>query len=275
MSTDQPTARPHRRARPPNGRTRRRQTRPDGPDVARLPTEALWALRASHRQAVDEELMRRLSPLARKLARRYRSANEPFEDLVQVASLGLLLAIERFDPEHGTKFVSFAIPTILGELKRYFRDTGWAVHVPRGAQELALKVEKAADILTDRLGRAPQIDELAHYLEIDEEAVLEGLEVRNAHFGTSIDAPVRADDSSEVPLAETLGAPDERYELVNAVSQLRDGLRRLPFQERQAVTLRVSENLKQAEIAQRLGCSQMQVSRLLSRAARRIDDTPG
>src|ERR1700704_791831 len=140
-------------------------------------------------QAAREELTRRFMPLARKLARRYVGAREPFDDLLQVASLGLVKAIDRFDASRGTAFSSFAVPTILGELKRYFRDLGWSVHVPRGAQELALKVEEAQQQLTTKTGRPPSVHELAQYLEMSIEGVLDALETASAHHSTSLDAP--------------------------------------------------------------------------------------
>src|SRR5438874_8621120 len=129
----------------------------------------------SRDQRAREELVNRFLPLARNLARRYSGAREPFDDLMQVASLGLVKAIDRFDPERGTAFSSFAVPTILGELKRYFRDLGWAVHVPRGAQEQALKVEEAQQLLTARTGRPPSVPDLAEYLELSIEEVLDAL----------------------------------------------------------------------------------------------------
>src|SRR5882757_8869008 len=135
------------------------------------------------------ELVKRFLPLARSLARRYAGAREPFDDLLQVASLGLVKAIDRFDVDRGAAFSSFAVPTILGELKRYFRDLGWSVHVPRGAQEQALKVEEAQQTLTSRTGRPPTVDELALYLELSIEDVLDALETAGAHHSTSLDAP--------------------------------------------------------------------------------------
>src|SRR5438270_6327968 len=134
-----------------------------------------------------EELIDRFLPLARKLARRYAGPREPFDDLLQVASLGLVKAIDRFDASRGTAFSSFAVPTILGELKRYFRDLGWAVHVPRGAQELALKVEEAQQQLTARTGRPPSMPELAEYLELSIEEVLDALETASAQHCVSLD----------------------------------------------------------------------------------------
>jgi RNA polymerase sigma-B factor len=235
-----------------------------------MQTESLWQLRDDHRELVDAEILRRMLPLAYKLAGRYRSANEPFDDLAQVATLGLLSAIERFDPSRGPRFVSFAIPTILGELKRHFRNTGWAVHVPRGAQELALRVDRAVARLTEQHGRAPQVDELARDLDLDLGDVLDALEVREAHYSSSLDAPVQPSDEDRVALGETLGCEEDGYDLVDAVSHLRDGLQRLPFLERRAVILRYQHDLKQSEIAEQMGCSQMQVSRLLGRARSRM-----
>src|SRR6059058_1911038 len=132
-------------------------------------------------QRAREELVNRFLPLARNLARRYAGAREPFDDLLQVASLGLVKAIDRFDAERGTAFSSFAVPTILGELKRYFRDLGWSVHVPRGAQEMALKVEEAQQRMTSKTGRPPTVPELAEYLELSMEEVLDALETAGAH----------------------------------------------------------------------------------------------
>jgi RNA polymerase sigma-B factor len=197
------------------------------------------------------------------------SRNEPLEDLIQVASLGLLHAIDRYDAGRGTSFAGFAVPTILGELKRHFRDTGWSVHVPRRAKELALQVEQTSRKMTDLDGRAPSVSELADRLEIGIEAVLDGLEVASAHYSISIDAPVRG-AGPQTPLVEALGRTDERFGLIDGRLALAAGVRELPYQERAAVTLRLSEGLNQTEIAVRLGCSQMQVSRLLKRAAGRL-----
>ncbi len=219
-------------------------------------------------RTAQAELVARFLPLARRLAGRYKSRHELTEDLVQVASLGLLGAIDRFDPGRGVAFTSFAVPTILGELKRYFRNTGWAVHVPRGAQELALRVDRAATEITARDGRAPRVDELAEYLKLSVEDVLLGLDAATAHHSTSLDAPTApGDDDLAQTLGESLGSDDQRFALVETKLSLTDGIARLPYQQRRALSLRIDHDLKQTEIAHQLGCSQMQVSRLLRRAA--------
>lgn len=218
-----------------------------------------------------DALADRFGPLARRLAHRYVTSNEPLEDLVQVASVGLLAAINRYDPDRGTPFTAFAIPTILGELKRYFRDTGWSVHVPRGPQEMALRVDQASRDVAAHTGRAPRVNELAQYLEVDTEQVLAGLEAGSAHFATSLDAPAATLDGEEPePLLAHIGAVEEGFALVEIAASLAAAMTRLPYLERQALTLRLRGNLKQTEIAERLGCSQMQVSRLLRRAATRL-----
>ena len=243
----------------------------DAASAGRMTTEELFKRkRPGAPGPARDELARRFLPLARKLAARYTNPNEPLEDLVQVASLGLLRAIDRYSPERGTSFHSFAVPTILGELKRHFRDTGWSVHVPRDAKELALRVDRASREMTERLGRSPQVDELAPFLGLSVEAVLGALEAVNAHFGTSLDAPAAGPDAEGAPLVELLGSDDDRLALADTALDLAAGIRRLPYLERRALSLRFGEDLKQTEIAERLGCSQMQVSRLLARATRRL-----
>jgi RNA polymerase sigma-B factor len=220
-----------------------------------------------------EQLFVRFLPLARKLAGRYPNAREPREDLVQVAAIGLLGAIDRFDPDREIRFSSFAVPTILGELRRHFRDTGWAVHVPRGAQELAQKIDRASVQISTDSGRPPQVAQLAEYLEISVEDVLEGLDAATAHFASSLDAPATIEDLDGVEtVGERLGSEDERYGLVDAQLSLSAGIARLPYLERRALSLRIDSDMKQTDIAAELGCSQMQVSRLLRRAAGRLHE---
>jgi RNA polymerase sigma-B factor len=225
-------------------------------------------------RSAREELFERFRPLARKLASRYSNPHEPIEDLVQVAAVGLLGAIDRFDADRGVRFPAFAIPTILGELKRYFRNTGWSVHVPRGAQELALRVDRAVRQIEARQGHHPTVSELAQYLELPQEDVLVGMDAGTAHYSVSLDAPVSSGDDDEQPdtLGDSLGGVDESYGLVEATHSMASALGRLPHLERQALTLRLERDLKQTEIARELGCSQMQVSRLLRRAASRLQD---
>jgi len=223
----------------------------------------------SARDAVFEQF----KPLARRLARRYRTSHEPFEDLLQVAFVGLLGAIERFDPTRETTFGSFAIPTILGELKKYFRNTGWAVHVPRGQQEMSLHIEQAVRAIVARTGRHPNVSALAEYLEVSTEDVLAGLDAGAAHYAMSLDAPLAPDEPDDPDrLIDTIGCDDDGYALSETTASLTAAIARLPHCERHALSLRLKGNLKQTEIAAELGCSQMQVSRLLRRAAIRVRD---
>jgi RNA polymerase sigma-B factor len=220
--------------------------------------------------AARDALVERFMPLARSLARRYDRSSEPFDDLVQVACLGLVKAVDRFDADRGHAFASFAVPTILGELKRYFRDSGWAVHVPRGPQERALKVEEAQQRLTLRSGRAPTVSEIAEYLEISIEDVLGALQAAQAYDALSLDAPRPSRDGDSETYGESLGEEDDRFELVDADVTVAEALRDLSARERRVLQLRFVEDLTQTEIAKRVGVSQMQVSRLLRRALDRL-----
>lgn len=240
-------------------------------DLGRVPTDALWGMREAQ-PAVREELVRRYLPLARSLAARYRNPHEPLEDLFQVANVGLLNALHRYDPERGVPFVGYAAPTILGELKRHFRNTGWATHVPRAAQELAQRVQRAVGELTERHGRSPEVAELAQFLELDVEKVLEGLESAQAHYSDSLDAPIADGRPEPTTLGETLGTIDDGYALFETASSLGGSIRQLPYLERSALTLRIQGDLKQSEIAKAMGCSQMQVSRLLRRASDQLHE---
>src|SRR5205085_11108988 len=222
-------------------------------------------------QRARDELVDRFMPLARNLARRYAGAREPFDDLLQVASLGLVKAIDRFDIERGAAFSSFAVPTILGELKRYFRDLGWSVHVPRGAQEQALKVQEAHERLTTKTGRPPTVNELAEYLELSVEDVLDALETAAAHHSTSLDAPREDRSSGESgSLVDGFGEEDSRYELVDETVTISVAARKLSARERRVLALRFVNDMTQTQIAQEIGVSQMQVSRILRRALNRL-----
>jgi RNA polymerase sigma-B factor len=220
-----------------------------------------------------DELIARFLPLARKLARRYVSASEPYDDLVQVASLGLVKAVERFDPDRGYAFTSFAVPTIVGELKRYFRDTAWALHVDRGAQERARKIVEAQEDVAAHTGRPPTVHELAQYLEISEEEVLDGLQTAEAYDAVSLDAPMAGGDEADMSSRlEVIGTEDERLELVDTQATIFAAAKHLPARERQILYLRFGEDLTQSQIADRVGVSQMQVSRLLRRSLQRLRD---
>ncbi|HEY2651420.1 MAG TPA: SigB/SigF/SigG family RNA polymerase sigma factor [Solirubrobacteraceae bacterium] len=217
-------------------------------------------------QRAREELVDRFLPLARNLARRYAGAREPFEDLLQVASLGLVKAIDRFDVDRGAAFSSFAVPTILGELKRYFRDLGWAVHVPRGAQEQALKVQEAQERLTSKTGRPPTVHELAEYLELAVDEVLDALETAAAHHSASLDAPREDRDDESGSLVDVFGQEDHRYELIEQTTTISAAAKELSPRERRVLALRFAGDLTQTQIADEIGVSQMQVSRILRRA---------
>jgi RNA polymerase sigma-B factor len=221
------------------------------------------------------QLVEHFMPLARKLARRYLGAREPLEDLLQVASLGLLKAIDRFDPGRKVSFTSFAVPTILGELKRYFRDSGWSVHVPRGPQELALKAQQASTVLSARTGRSPTIQELAQHLEISIEDVIDALQASAAHQCTSLETPVGESDGSDGTLGETLGADDERFELVDASVTISQTAGALSVRDRTVLVQYFLEDRTQAEIASRIGVSQMQVSRRLRQAIAQLRQEAG
>ncbi|HEY4809796.1 MAG TPA: SigB/SigF/SigG family RNA polymerase sigma factor [Solirubrobacteraceae bacterium] len=215
-------------------------------------------------------LVHRFMPLARSLARRYGRSSEPFEDLLQVASLGLLKALDRYDADRGHSFASFAVPTILGEMRRYFRDSGWAVHVPRGAQERALKVRDAQERLANERGRAPTVNQLAEYLEFDAEDVIDALQALQSYETLSLDAPRPGADGDLISYGDAMGADDERFELVELDATLTAVLRHIPQRERLILQMRFVDDLTQTEIAERVGISQMQVSRLLRRSLEQL-----
>jgi RNA polymerase sigma-B factor len=207
-----------------------------------------------------EALVERYLPLAQHLSRRYFAAAER-EDLEQIASLGLIKAIDRFDPTRGIAFSSFAVPTIVGELKRYFRDHGWSVRVPRSLKELAVKVEAATEALSTQHGRPPTVEELAERCETSVEAVLEARQLRTAHRAASLDTPVTEDTTMQV--VDTLAVEDEGYEHVEQAADLERLLQHLSERERMILRLRFRHDLTQREIARRVGLSQMHVSRVI------------
>ena len=217
-----------------------------------------------------EKLVDQYLALARRLARRYHRSSEPFDDLVQVANLGLLKAIDRFDPSRGVAFTSFAVPTILGELKRHFRDTGWAVHVPRALHERALRVDTTQRLLEGRLGRSPDVHEIATELGLDLEDVLDAMQASGAYEALSIDAPGHSDEGDHDGLVDSLGQEDSGIELAEERATVAATIRRLPIRDRQVLELRFGRDMTQTEIAKRIGVSQMQVSRIIRRALDRL-----
>jgi RNA polymerase sigma-B factor len=216
-----------------------------------------------------DELCDRFMPLARQLARRYQRGNEPLDDLVQVASLGLIKAIDRYSLDRGTAFSSYAVPTILGELKRYFRDVGWAVHVPRGMQERIMQVNSTVESLSRRLGRSPTPAEVGKEIGASPEAVLEAMEASVAYEASSLDAP-RTNDADSDSYAESIGADDDAYEQIEYMETIAPTMRALPERDRLVLKLRFEDDLTQSEIADRIGVSQMHVSRLIRRALARL-----
>jgi RNA polymerase sigma-B factor len=218
-----------------------------------------------------EVLVERHMPLARRLARRYARTPDSAEDLVQVAAIGLIKAIDRFDVDRGLALSTFAVPTIVGELKRYLRDTSWAVRVPRDLLELAVRVERESFRLERRLGRSPTITELAESTGNDVEQVAEALEAATAHRALSLDAPRRGEDDEDGAYGDQFGQVDHGLRLAEHRADLQPLFRSLPDREREILRLRFVEDLTQSEIGARLGVSQMHVSRLIRRALSRAE----
>ena len=216
------------------------------------------------RQAIRDQLVETHLPLVEYLARRFRNRGELHDDLVQVATIGLIKSVDRFDLERGVEFSTYATPTIVGEIKRHFRDKGWAIRVPRRLQELKLSLAKATSELAQKNGRSPTVAELAVFLEMSEEDVLEGLESANAYSTVSLDTP-DSGDSDALAVADTLGVIDESLEGVEYRESLKPLLDRLPPREKRILLLRFFGNMTQSQIAAELGISQMHVSRLLAR----------
>jgi RNA polymerase sigma-B factor len=223
---------------------------------------------AGDRHARDE-LIERWLPLARSVARRYERAGEPLDDLVQVAAFGLVKAIDRYDPALGNAFSSYAVPTIVGELKRHFRDHGWAVRPPRGLQELTLRVERAATRLTTQLDRAPTIGELAAATGSSDEEILEALQARSGRHTLSLQAPTGGGDQ-QMALQDVVGTGDSGYTQAETRVFLSDLMTGLPRRTREILRLRFEEDLTQLEIGERFGVSQMQISRTIRQAISRL-----
>jgi RNA polymerase sigma-B factor len=220
--------------------------------------------------AARAALVERFLPMAKMLARRYNGGGEPLDDLVQVASLGLLKAIDRFDPERGIAFSTFAVPTILGELKRHFRDKGWSLRVPRDLQELVMRVARVSELLVHELGRAPTPSEIADRLQVSVEQVVEAHQAAAAYRADSLDRVGSDDDEDGRHPADSLGGEDPGYRQAEHSATLGPLLSVLSNRERELLRLRFAEDLTQSEIGDRVGLSQMHVSRLLRRAVAQL-----
>ena len=222
--------------------------------------------------AAREQLVERFLPLARQLARRYQRGGEQLDDLVQVASLGLLKAIDRFDPARETAFSSFAVPTILGELKRHFRDKGWSVRVPRDLQEMAVRVDRVADDMSRELGRAPTAAEIGERIGATPEQVLEAREASAAYRAVSLDRPRSETDEDGDSFSDAFGAEDPGFRQAEDSATVDRLMSVLSEREREVLRLRFEEDLTQSEIGQRVGVSQMHVSRLIRQSIARLRD---
>lgn len=223
----------------------------------------IHAYRSEGDRAARDQLLVELLPVVRALASRYAGRGEPLDDLVQVGSIGLIKAIDRFDPDRGVRFTSYAIPTIIGEIRRHFRDKTWALHIPRPIKELSVRLNRIVDALTLEHQRAPTVAELAEATGASEEDVIDALECTAAYSTRSLDSPFEASDET---LAETLGSEEEGFELVDDTSVITQGLAALDERSRRIVEMRFFEEMTQSQIAAALGISQMHVSRLLRRA---------
>lgn len=223
----------------------------------------------AQRTELRDKLVTGHLPVAEHIAARFSHRGVPREDLIQVATLGLINAVDRFQPDRGSDFLSFAVPTIMGEVRRHFRDASWSVRVPRRLKELNLAISAASTELAQRLGRAPTPSELARHLDLSQEEVYEGLEAGNAYHSVSLDEALSADSDSE-PLGDTLGEEDAALEGVDYHESLRPLIEQLPERERRILTLRFFRDMTQTQIAERVGISQMHVSRLLAKTLEQL-----
>ncbi len=224
---------------------------------------------ADRRPDLEEELFMRFQPLARSLAMRYRGAGERNEDLLQVANLALVKALRGYDPERGRRFAAYAAPTILGEIRRHFRDHSWRLHMPRSLQERTLQVERTATKLSEELGRAPKAAEVAESAGIEEEDVMDVYQAREAQRSMSLDMPVHRDESESVPMIETVGSADAGFDAVEAQMAV-ERTAGLDEREKEVIRMRFSDGLNQYEIGEALGVSQMQVSRVMRRGLAKL-----
>jgi RNA polymerase sigma-B factor len=245
------------------------------PRSPRSDAQLLAAYAESRDPRLREALVERFLPLARSIAKRYRKAEEPFDDLLQVASLGLLKAVDRFDPMRGIAFSSFAVPTIVGELRRHFRDRCWSVRPPRELQERALEVDKFRTELTTRLGRSPSVREIGQALELDDEQVLEALQAQQGMRAASLDAPRGSGEDSDATLADGHGTLDPELARAEQRATLSRLFERLDAREQRVLLLRFEQDLTQEQIGRLVGVSQMQVSRIIRGAVAKLSAARG
>ena len=232
--------------------------------------ERFVAYRRTGDRRLRDDLVEAHVPLAQYLARRFAHRGEPHDDLLQVALLGLLKAVERFEPDRGLQFSTFATPTIVGELKRHFRDRGWAMRVPRRVQELHLQLSRAVSAMSQSQGRSPTPKEVAESLGVSEEEVLEAMEAGQAHHAMSLDAQSQTEEGEGVPLTERLGGGDPGFDTVEYGAAIEGAMESLSERDRTVLHLRFVEDMTQTEIAERVGVSQMHVSRILRSAVERL-----
>src|SRR3954447_8711599 len=250
----------------------------DASSTTREHSRALFKqLRAGHSSAIDRArargaLVELHLPLVEHCARRFVNRGEPLEDLVQVGTIGLIKAVDRFDTGRGVEFSTYATPTILGEIKRHFRDRGWAIRVPRRLQELRLSITSATAQLTQEHGRSPTVHELARHIGVSDEEVIEGLESSNAYSTLSLDAPDSTEDSA-LSMVDVIGGDDEPLEHVENRETIKPLLEALDPREKHILTLRFFRGLTQSQIAAEVGISQMHVSRLLARTLQRLRES--
>ena len=247
-----------------------RTTRGAGAERTREDRELFERYRRDGDQQARDQLVDRFLPLARQLARRYQRASEPLDDLLQVASMGLIKAIDRFDLDREIAFSSYAVPTILGEIKRYFRDKTWAVRVPRDLQELTLRVDRAVSELAEGLHRQPSVLEIAEAVGADEEGVLEALQAGGAYRAVSFDAPRGAGEDEPATLADSIGVDEGGFDRAEERATLESLLSSVSAREREVLRMRFEEDMTQAQIGEVIGVSQMQVSRVIRQALARL-----
>src|SRR5262245_22572061 len=244
---------------------------PTGVELTRQRSAELFAVLGDgagsdgSRESARESLVHLHLPLVEPCARRFRNRGEPFEDLVQVGTIGLIKSIDRFDADRGVEFSTYATPTIIGEIKRYFRDKGWAIRVPRRLQELRMQIGTSTQELTQRLGRSPTPRELAEHIGCTMEEIVEGIESSNAYSTLSLDASDDSDDGGAATMLDALGVDDEGLEHVEIRESIKPLLDRLDPREKKILLLRFFKNMTQSQIADEIGVSQMHVSRLLNR----------